>query len=78
MIFGECPYCSETVCNAMPESSPVVFKSTCDSCGNDYWMYASRVQDCEAFTEEDFFKTFEINDHDRSFKRIDVNQPRST
>jgi hypothetical protein len=58
MIFGDCPYCDAMVCNSMTKQSPAFFESVCEHCGKTYWVYATRLGECLAYTQEDFDKEY--------------------
>lgn len=72
MIFGDCPYCDKPITNAMPDISPVVFENDCEHCGKTYWIYASRIEECMAYTQEDFKREFELDNENKSFRRKDA------
>ncbi len=67
MITGECPYCDRVITNAMPDKSPAFLKGVCPNCKKDYWLKASRIQST-AYTEEEFFRNYEIDEKTRSIK----------
>jgi hypothetical protein len=71
MIFGECPYCDEFISNGMPDKSPAVFESVCDNCGKTYWIYASRIGECVAYTQDDFKKSFKVDKEHMKFERVE-------
>lgn len=54
MIFGDCPYCGESVTNCLAEgvSLPIFTKERCERCKNEYWLKHSRI-DPEAYKLED-------------------------
>lgn len=68
MIIGECPYCNETECNAIPGSAdlPVLGKVQCAKCGEVYWLKYSRVEP-KAY-KLDYFKEGDIKLVDNSDK----------
>ena len=69
MIFGDCPYCGNDHGGVgMPESTPCVGMFPCESCGNEIWMYFSRIMP-EAYTKDDFDKEFTLNHATRTVER---------
>lgn len=62
MNFGNCPYedCDGTLWLELPDRPlPCMCKHVCETCGRDVWYKLSRV-DPEAFTVEEFDKTFVV------------------
>lgn len=72
MIFGECPNCDEPVVNLMPDVSPVFIKADCESCGKTYWLYATRMGGCLAYTEDGFAEEYHV---DEATKQITKRTP---
>lgn len=54
MIFGDCPYCGESVMIGVPEELPLPAfgKVDCDHCGKWFWERISRIDPC-AYKQED-------------------------
>ncbi len=57
----------------MPEKTLQFGKNTCDECGEQYWMYYSRV-DPKAYTREGFFEKFIIDEQTKSITHTDAYQ----
>lgn len=65
MITGGCPYCNCDIINYMPDNPPCFGKSTCDECGEQYWMYYSRIKP-KAYTRDEFSEKFVVDEETKS------------
>ena len=66
MITGECPYCRETVCNAIPEDVdlPCIGEIPCEHCGEKYWLKFSRFEP-KAYTQDSFNEEYNLSNLER-------------
>jgi len=69
MISGECPYedCDEPIFIPCADKCPAFQKIICEKCKRVFWEKHSRINP-EGFTEEDFYKKYEVNEETREIK----------
>ena len=62
MIFGNCPYCDEPMSNELADGElPQFERLISDCCNNPVWLKHSRFEPV-AYTEDQFFIEFKIDD----------------
>lgn len=66
MIYGDCPNCGTSVCNAFAGNG-FLQKIECEECHKIYWLRHSDF-DPEAFTEDEFRERYEINEENHIVK----------
>jgi len=71
MIIGECPYCDAVMWNQCADVTPAFEKVVCSECRETVWLYHSKL-DPIAYTEEDFFDKFLVDEDTKIIKEKPV------